>query len=316
MRAALFLSERHAGLAAGGHGGNPWCVRAVPPAAGSAGSHRHRNRDGETRARQKVQPPARSALWCSTRRARAGERYHRPGRSARGHRPLALSKNFRRKSVPRRKNPRKWRWSEAIESLHIPDFPQCLPHPFTSSTRNAFPPPACWSFPVASISSNSCSSKNSSPERKITWLIEESSHHDPAAARLSRKIRFGRDVFRRRRRAGLGRNPTPALPRQRRRADLRPRPGRRAQRHFLPHSSVPPPRAVRLRLAAAARRHRLSAGIQPVRSNADQPCRPRCWPSPNRLPPRKRAWRPTNRRCWKRPKRPSARGPCSRDRWP
>ena len=67
-----------------------------------------------------------------------------------------------------------------FESLRIPDFQQnvfVLSARF--STRTASLPPECWSFRAASISSNSCISKNSSPGVKITWLIEETSHHEP-----------------------------------------------------------------------------------------------------------------------------------------
>ena len=50
--------------------------------------------------------------------------------------------------------------------------------------------------------------------RKITWLIEETSHHDPALRGYLEKSGSGRDVFRRRCRAGLGRraNSSPISP--------------------------------------------------------------------------------------------------------
>ena len=205
-----------------------------------------------------------------------------------------------------------------FESLHIPDFPQCLPPPRKFSTRIASPPPACWSFPAASISSNSSSSKNSSRSARSPGSSRKTRTTIPRCAAISKNPAPARCFP-----PTTPHRPRPApssSPISNNGGVLIYVPGRAAVRNatscHIP--VVPPPGAVRLRLADSAGRHRLPAGIQPVGRASVLPAHLGYSRSPNRSPPRMPAWRPTTKRCWKPPRRPSVRGPCSRARspWP
>ena len=153
--------------------------------------------------------------------------------------------------------------TEAL-SLSASPFPKCLPLPFKSFTRSAFPRPAAWSSPADSISSSSPISKNSSPAGKSPgWSRKPPSTTNAVRAHLEKSgsgAMFSADD---------AAPPPPA-------SQLKPYladggvlifvPGRATTRNATA-SHIPAAhlqRPVRLRTAGPARRRRLPARVLPV----------------------------------------------------